>query len=70
MLTATQYRESNQFDPDGTQYDRGYSATLRYEVNRSSALKVQYDRFFDHSGSNLDYVGNSKTISVAYDIVF
>ena len=70
MATVTQYRESNEFDPDATQYDRGHSLTLRYEIDRSSALKIQYDRFFDRSGSNLDYVGNSKTLTVSYDIVF
>lgn len=70
MFTATEYRERNEFDPDAVQIDRGRSLTLRYEIDRSSALKIQYDRFIDRSGPNLDYVGDSKTISVSYDMVF
>ena len=70
MFTTTEYRERNEFDPDATQNDRGRSLTLRYEIDRSSAVKVQLDQFFDRSGPNLDYVGNSKAISVSYDMVF
>ncbi|OWW18980.1 hypothetical protein [Noviherbaspirillum denitrificans] len=70
MFTLTEYKERNEFDPDAVQRDRGRSLTLRYEIDHSSAVKFQLDQFFDRSGPGLDYVGNSKAISVSYDMVF
>jgi hypothetical protein len=70
MLTHTRYRERNRFTPDAIQHDRGWSATLRYELGTSSALKVQWDHFKDLSGTDLSYVGTSKLLSVALDTVF
>jgi hypothetical protein len=70
MLTQTQYRETNLFTPDQIQHDRGWSATLRYELNGSTALKMQVDRFKDLSGPGLDFVGNSRLVSISLDTVF
>jgi hypothetical protein len=70
MLTHTRYAEQNAFAPDATQRDHGWSATLRYELSSSFALKVQYDEFKDRSGSDFDYVGNSRMLSISVDTVF
>lgn len=72
MLTHTRYRERNLQDGqlNAIQHDRGWSATLRYELGASSALKVQWDHFKDLSGTDLSYVGTSRLLSVALDTVF
>jgi len=70
MLTHTRYRERNAFTPDAIQHDRGWSATLRYELGASSALKLQLDHFKDLSGVDLDYVGTSRLVSFSLDTVF
>lgn len=70
MLTHTRYRERNAFTPDAIQHDRGWSATLRYELNGSTALKLQLDHFKDLSGVDLSYVGTSRLVSMSLDTVF
>jgi hypothetical protein len=70
MLTHTQYGEHNSFTPDAIQRDSGDSATLRYELGPSTALKLQWDRFRDRSGADLSYVGNSRLLSVSIDTLF
>lgn len=70
MLTHTRYRERNLFDLNAIQHDRGWSATLRYELNGSTALKLQYDHFKDLSGVDLSYVGTSRLVSMSLDTVF
>ncbi|MFT3859012.1 MAG: hypothetical protein QM742_16430 [Aquabacterium sp.] len=68
MITHTRYKERNDFFPDEIQHDKGWSATLRYELTDSIALKAQYDLFKDHSG--MDYVKDSKLVSFSLDTVF
>jgi hypothetical protein len=68
MITKTRYKDRNDYAPDEVQHDSGWSATLRYELTPSTALKVQYDRFKDHSA--YDYVGSSKVMSFSLDTVF
>ena len=70
MLTRSKYGESNRFAPDAIQHDTGWSATLRYELNESTALKLQVDRFKDRSGPELDFVGHSRLVSFSLDTVF
>ena len=70
MFTETRYKERNDFTPDATQHDNGWSITLRYELTDSMALKAQFDRFKDHSGPDADYVGNSKLVSFSLDTIF
>jgi len=70
MITATSYAEKNTLAPDTTQHDRGWSATLRYEISPSFAVKVQYDQFKDLSGPDLGFVGHSRLLSIAVDTVF
>ncbi|MCE4555383.1 hypothetical protein [Pelomonas cellulosilytica] len=70
LVTRTNYRERNRFAPDGQQHDSGYSATLRYELNSATAVKLQWDRFRDMSGPDLSYVGNSRLLSMSLDTVF
>lgn len=61
---------------DGTETVEGHRVTslvLRYDLTASSALKAQYDYWRDHSDANYRSgfpYGNSKMISLAYDLVF
>jgi len=70
MLTHSRYAERNAFTPLAVQRDQGWMATLRYELRGGMALKVQLDRFRDHSGPELDFVGHSRLLSVSLDAVF
>lgn len=70
MLTHSRYDERNRFTPDAIQRDRGWMATLRYELKGGMALKLQYDRFRDVSGADLSYVGHSQLVSVSLDAIF
>ena len=54
-------------DYDGVR-NRTASFSLRYEVNKSSALKVQLDRDID--SSSVPYTGTAKAVAVSYDFVF
>jgi hypothetical protein len=68
-ITLSSYKEHSTY-PD--QYvpvrNSTTSFTLRYEVNRSSDLKLQLDRARD-SGPE-PFAGNATAVSVAYDFVF
>jgi Gram-negative porin len=47
------------------------SAVLRYDLNSTSALKVQYDIWRDKSGSGFSSQhGDARLLSVSYDLVF
>lgn len=63
-------------NPVGDEWGEGHAVTsfvLRYDLTPASDIKVQYDVWRDHSNPNyqtdLPY-GNSKLISVSYDMVF
>ena len=43
------------------------SATLRYDINSKSDIKLQYDRYTD---SAKNYGGNAKVLRISYDLVF
>ncbi|MCV2361858.1 OprO/OprP family phosphate-selective porin [Paucibacter sp. DJ1R-11] len=70
MLTVGRYRETNRWAPDTVQRDDTLSLSLRYELGRATALKLQWDRFKDKSGPALDFVGNSKLLTLSLDTVF
>ncbi len=70
MVTHTRYKERNDFAPTAFQHDRGLSATVRYELSDTLALKAQVDEFRDRSGPDLDYVRNSRLMSFSLDTVF
>lgn len=69
MLQYSQYFESSTV---GVAYapihNRALSATLRYEVSKSSDLKLQFDRDIDTS--SIKYTGSANVLSLAYDFVF
>ena len=44
------------------------SAAVRYEVTKTSDLKLQFDRDLDHSA--VIVTGDAKVVSLAYDFVF
>jgi Gram-negative porin len=47
------------------------SAVLRYDLNSTSALKIQYDLWRDKSGSGFaSQHGDARLLSVSYDLVF
>lgn len=67
MFTYSHYRDDNRFG-DPYQENRTLSFSLRYDIDASSALKLQYDRFRDDSTE--DFVGDAQLLSIAYDRVF
>lgn len=63
-------------NPVGDEWGEGHAVTsfvLRYDLTPTSDVKLQFDRWKDHSNPNyrseLPY-GNSKLLTVAYDMVF
>lgn len=67
---VSRYRETTRFAPDEYLPVKlgGASLTLRYELHKGGALKLQFDRVRD-SGSE-SFSGNARVLSVAYDLVF
>lgn len=67
FLNYAWYRD-NSTDP-AFEYFRfnSTSATLRYDINQKSDVKLQYSV---HDDDSFDYTGNSQLLRVAYDIVF
>ena len=62
-------------DPDGQEAHRTHSATLRYDLTTSSAVKVQLDVQKDRSGPNytvdgFNRFGNARLLTATYDVVF
>ncbi len=47
----------------------GWGATLRYDINPKSDLKIQYDKFQDY-GNPFIFTGNAKVVRMSYDVVF
>lgn len=84
MVTVSNYRAqailSAGANPDGQEAHRTTSLTLRYDLDTTSALKMQYDSQKDRSGP--DYTldgsgrvpsnrfGDARLLTVAYDLVF
>ena len=69
MLQYSQYFESSTVGADYLPiHNRTLSATVRYEVGKSSDLKLQFDRDIDTS--SVKYTGSANVLSVAYDFVF
>ena len=66
-VTYSRYGEHNSHSPY-IQRDEGLALTVRYDINDTSDIKVQFDRFRDRS--TYDFVGNAKQITVSYDTVF
>lgn len=66
-VTYSRYGEHNSHSPD-IQRDEGLALTVRYDINDTSDIKVQFDRFRDRS--TYDFVGHAKQITVSYDTVF
>jgi hypothetical protein len=68
-ITSSSYKETSTFPDDYVPVRNAtLSASLRYELNRSSALKLQVDRARD-SGP-VPFAGNATAVGVAYDFVF
>lgn len=76
-------REGNPPDPSVLEAHYSLALTLRYDLSTSSAIKIQYDRQVDKSGPNWGVAsdstsasgfgapyGNSRLLSVTYDVVF
>ncbi|MBV8467443.1 MAG: hypothetical protein JO218_15995 [Burkholderiales bacterium] len=47
----------------------GWSATLRYDIGSTSAVKVQYDSYWDQSLGSV-FSGDAKVLRVSFDHVF
>lgn len=67
-VSMSQYKEASsdlsRYDPE---WSRRYSATLRYNLDSNSALKMQVDRNEDKS---LNYGGSSTVLRVSWDRMF
>ncbi len=79
MYTVSNYRSQADIaagaDPDGQEAHRTHSATLRYDLTTSSAVKVQLDVQKDRSGPNytvdgFNRFGNARLLTATYDVVF
>ncbi len=79
MYTVSNYRSQADIaagaDPDGQEAHRTHSATLRYDLSTSSAVKVQLDVQKDRSGPNytvdgFNRFGNARLLTATYDVVF
>ena len=69
MLQYSQYFERSTVGADYVPiHNRTLSAEVRYEVTRSSDLKLQFDRDIDTSA--IKYTGSANVLSLAYDFVF
>lgn len=68
-LGMSSYSESTPFpDAYATIKNRTYTGTLRYDINGRSDLKIQFDRVVERSET--PFMGSSKAIAIAYDIVY
>lgn len=66
---TSQYRETTRYPADYEPVrDRGALVALRYELNKSGALKLQFDKVSDRGAS--PFAGSAKLISASYDFVF
>jgi hypothetical protein len=61
-------RQINTLGVDTTWTNRTASAVVRYEIDKSSDVKLQYDRDMEHTGS--PYTGSANVIAASYDFVF
>ena len=69
MLTVSDYKETSRFpvsDYDPARWST-IAASLRYDVNASSAIKIQLERIRDRAAP---FVGNATLLSMSYDFVF
>jgi len=73
MITYANYQETVAADQNRAEGHSTTSLSVRYDVNTSSAIKVQYDYWKDHSGpiyNTWTPYGSSRLLSVSYDMVF
>ena len=68
MITSSQLKAYDNSFSTLQEVDRLLGLTLRYQLNDSSSLKLQYDR------SRWDYLNGTETmrkiVTVSYDLVF
>jgi hypothetical protein len=71
VVSYSNYRQLLLGDPEGAEAHRSWSAVLRRELDASSAVKLQLDRWVDKVGPAYGAMhGNARLLSVAYDRVF
>ena len=68
MLTYSRFRDANSYGSPNWESDTT-AITLRYDVNPTSAIKVQYDRFRELSSTN-STTGNANILSMSFDKTF
>ena len=68
-LGMSSYNETTPFpDAYSPVKNRTYTATLRYDINGKSDLKIQFDHVIERSET--PFMGSAKAIAIAYDVVF
>ena len=71
LFSYSNYQQKLTDDAASAEGHYTLSAVLRYDLNSTSALKVQYDIWRDKSGSGfLSQHGDARLLSVSYDLVF
>lgn len=71
MLSYANYQQSTNPDAGAAEGHSTRSGVLRYEWDRSSAVKLQYDLWHDRAQPGYSALhGNVRLVSVAYDRVF
>lgn len=73
MITHANYQQTVSADQNLAEGHSTTSLSLRYDVNTSSAIKLQYDYWRDHSNPGYNAMtpyGSSRLLSVSYDRVF
>lgn len=68
-LGMSGYREATKFPENYSPIrDHTYSATLRYDINGKSDLKIQFDHMVE--SSDVPFSGSAKAVAISYDTVF
>ena len=71
LLSYGHYQQTLKNNAPGAEGHNVRSAGLRYEVDRSSAVKLQYDRWQDRAAPGYGSLhGDTQLLSVSYDRVF
>jgi len=71
MLTFANYQQTLNSGQELAEGHNTRSASLRYELEKSSAVKVQYDHWRDDAGpAFVSMHGDARVLSISYDRVF
>lgn len=73
MITHANYQQTTSADQNLAEGHSTTALSVRYDLNTSSAIKLQYDYWQDHSNPGYNAMtpyGSSRLLSLSYDMVF